>query len=86
MSYQLSRQLTSHKISYAHTELSNTPNLEGGKYLVEIRRTEINDKEAWHVHYIRVLNDGSRELEQDLIYGSYEYARSLFRCNLLFSL
>jgi hypothetical protein len=86
MSYQLSRQLTSHKISYAHAKLSDTPNLEGGKYLVEIGRTEINDREAWYVHYIHVLNDGSREVDQDLIYGSYEYARSLFRCDLLLSL
>lgn len=81
---QLSRCLTSHKIDYAHVLLDDLQAESGvvsQKYMIEMRlkRGEDNDPMSiWHVHYIRVLNDGERVMEQDDFCGTFDQVYNTF--------
>jgi hypothetical protein len=82
---QLSRCLTSHKIGYAHALLDDLQAESGvvsQRYMIEMhlkRGDNNNDPTSiWHVHYIRVLNDGERLMEQDDFCGTFDQVYNTF--------
>lgn len=96
--FPLTRSLTHHKFLYASTVLETlnmtTPGslFPGKKILLEMgivvdQNTNLYDdsqKEfTWHVHYIYIRIDGSKEFCQEYIKGTKQYVYSLFSHELL---
>jgi len=81
-SYPIHRQLTSYKIAFARERINSMNVQPGEKYIVEIYNKGGRDDHdilgTWHVHYIRVLNDGEKIFEQDEINGSYQTVNAQF--------
>lgn len=73
--FEISRQLTSHKIAYAQQCINQMNVQPGDRYIIEVHnKGGLYDHDVlgtWHVHYFRVLNDGEKVMEQDDVNGSY---------------
>jgi len=73
--FELSRQLTSHKIAYAQQRINQMDVQPGDRYVIEMHnKGGLYDHDVlgtWHVHFIRVLNDGEKVMEQADVNGSY---------------
>ena len=79
---RLVRQLTCHKIQYAHHILDNIEN-PNGAYLLEMHASNYDlsgqVKECdWTVHYIFVYNDGKREERCESLRGTYSQVKQMF--------
>lgn len=72
--FELSRQLTSHKITYAKQRINQMNVQPGDRYIIEMHNKgglyEHDVLGTWHVHYFRVLNDGEKVMEQADVNGS----------------
>lgn len=81
---RLLRALTSHKIQLAHhllDEIQARTGVISEKYMIEmhlVRGGDDDPESIWHVHYIRVLNDGERVEEQVDFEGTYEQILHMF--------
>lgn len=73
--FELSRQLTSHKIGYAQQRINQMDVQPDDRYVIEMHnKGGLYDHDVlgtWHVHFIRVLNDGEKVMEQADVNGSY---------------
>lgn len=82
---RLLRALTSHKIQLAYhllDEIQARTGVISEKYMIEMHLLrgggDHDPASSWHVHYIRVLNDGERVEEQDDFEGTYEQILHMF--------